>query len=515
MPALLGGYAAVIVPGFFAENAPALIAQIETTWQPVIARLRALSDETLVAASCYGTFVLGESGLLDGINATTTWWLQDQFRQRFPRVHLDADQALADGGRCLTAGAMTAHTELTLHVLRRLYGAALARQVGAIMLVDGAKTSQRPFMTLRKNFDDPLIQQAADWLATRAAQALIDANARRRATRKLPHLAPPLPGSGRNGAARLRAGPARRAGQGAAREHAPERRTDRRPGRLQRRLGLPSAVCQARRAEPGAVPATLPTRVSGPPLKNRIFFAMHTVITPHSFPASPTDSPLAASCQLLLVVADDWASTTACLHRFECAAPGAEWSPVDDAIEVSLGRSGLAWGIGLHRTVGTDSPRKREGDRRAPAGAFAITALFGNVDHQLARSAKLPYLAETRELKAIDDPASRHYNTIVEQSTLAEIDWNSHEDMLRADGRYAIGAVVAHNSPRPIPGAGSCIFIHVWQSQGVPTAGCTAGALADIEKLCAWLDGASSPVLVQLPRAEYARRRAAWALPAA
>lgn len=40
------------------------------------------------------------------------------------------------------------------------------------MLVDGAKTSQRPFMTLRKNFDDPLIQQAADWLATRAAQAL-------------------------------------------------------------------------------------------------------------------------------------------------------------------------------------------------------------------------------------------------------------------------------------------------------------------------------------------------------
>lgn len=172
MPATLSGYAAVIVPGFFAENAHALVAQVETTWQPIIARLRALPDETLVAASCYGTFVVGESGLLDGINATTTWWFQDQFRQRFPRVRLDADQALADGGRCLTAGAMTAHTELTLHVLRRLYGAALARQVGAIMLVDGAKASQRPFMTLRRNFDDPLIQQAADWLAARAAQSL-------------------------------------------------------------------------------------------------------------------------------------------------------------------------------------------------------------------------------------------------------------------------------------------------------------------------------------------------------
>ena len=180
MPAQLAGYSAVILPGFFAENADALIEQLRTTWQPVIERLRALPTETLVAASCYGTFVLAESGLLDGINATTTWWLQEQFRQRFPRVRLDADQALADGGRCLTAGAMTAHTDLSLHVLRRLFGAALARRVGAIMLVDGARTSQRPFMTLRRDFDDPLIQQAADWLAARAAhevspQALADA----------------------------------------------------------------------------------------------------------------------------------------------------------------------------------------------------------------------------------------------------------------------------------------------------------------------------------------------------
>ena len=238
-------------------------------------------------------------------------------------------------------------------------------------------------------------------------------------------------------------------------------------------------------------------------------------MTPNPFSASTTDSPLATSRQLLLVVADDWASTTARLRRFERALPGAEWSPFGDAIDVSLGQSGLAWGIGLHREVSAAGPAKREGDRRAPAGAFAITALFGKADGELARSAKLPYLAATGELKAIDDPASRHYNRIVDQSTLAEIDWVSHEDMLRSDERYAIGAVVAHNSPWPIAGAGSCIFIHVWQSEGVPTAGCTAGALSDITELCAWLDGAASPVLVQLPRAEYVRHQAAWALPAA
>jgi transcriptional regulator GlxA family with amidase domain len=72
-----------------------------------------------------------------------------------------------DGGRVLTAGAMTAHTDLSLHVLRRLFGAELVRSVGSIMLVDGVRSSQRPFMALPRYFADPLAQQAADWLAQR------------------------------------------------------------------------------------------------------------------------------------------------------------------------------------------------------------------------------------------------------------------------------------------------------------------------------------------------------------
>ena len=172
LPESLERYAAIILPGFFAEDVASLSGQLQTVWQPAIARLRALGPDTLAAASCYGTFVLAESGLLDGRRATTTWWLQAAFRQRYPRVELDADLALADGGNVITAGAMTAHTDLSLHVLRRLYGAALARNVGGIMLVDGARTSQRPFMALQRVFADPLVQQAADWMAQHCADNL-------------------------------------------------------------------------------------------------------------------------------------------------------------------------------------------------------------------------------------------------------------------------------------------------------------------------------------------------------
>ena len=172
LPDTLASYAAVILPGFFALDIEHLAMLLRTVWPPVIERLRALPAETLVSASCYGTFVLAESGLLDGMEATTTWWKEAEFRTRYPAIRLDADRALVDGGRCLTAGAMTAHTDLTLHVLRRLYGAELAHKVAGIMLVDGARTSQRPFMALPRSFADSLVQQAADWLAAHSEEPL-------------------------------------------------------------------------------------------------------------------------------------------------------------------------------------------------------------------------------------------------------------------------------------------------------------------------------------------------------
>lgn len=222
-------------------------------------------------------------------------------------------------------------------------------------------------------------------------------------------------------------------------------------------------------------------------------------------------SPLVCARQLVLVVAPAWHSTSAELRRFERQNLSADWQQTGAAFKVSLGKSGLAWGRGVHREMAAGAAAKREGDGCAPAGVFAITELFGYADQLVG--AKLPYRSATSDLKCIDDPASSHYNQIVDQGTLDEIDWQSHEDMLRCDERYEIGAVVAHNSLQPVPGAGSCIFIHVWQSEGVPTAGCTAGALPEIAELCNWLDGTAAPLLVQLPQSEYLRFKDEWALP--
>ncbi|MEJ2405160.1 MAG: helix-turn-helix domain-containing protein [Candidatus Thiodiazotropha sp.] len=176
LPRQLTGFDAVILPGFFAEDTNELFEKQADQWQPAIQCLRKLPLTTHIAASCYGTFVLAETGLLDGRRATSTWWLRSVFEARYPKIKLNVDQALIDGDRLITAGAMTAHIDLSLHLLRRLKGDTLTRQVGSIMLIDEARSSQLPFMALQRRFADILIDKAISHMEAHMSDPLSSDN---------------------------------------------------------------------------------------------------------------------------------------------------------------------------------------------------------------------------------------------------------------------------------------------------------------------------------------------------
>lgn len=103
----------------------------------------------LLSASCSSTFMLAESGILDGVRATTSWWLGPTFRARYPAVTLVEDELLVDVGTILTAGAALAHTDLMIHLVRRHAGASLAEACSRYLTFDDTRRSQNQFRVVQ------------------------------------------------------------------------------------------------------------------------------------------------------------------------------------------------------------------------------------------------------------------------------------------------------------------------------------------------------------------------------
>ena len=123
----------------------------------------------LTATACIGTFVLAEAALLDGEEATTTWWLSPLFRQRYPRVRLDESRIIVQSNAVVTAGAALSHLDLALALIRRA-SPELANLTARYLVVD-ERTSQSIYsIPNHLAHADPLIQQFERWARGRLTE---------------------------------------------------------------------------------------------------------------------------------------------------------------------------------------------------------------------------------------------------------------------------------------------------------------------------------------------------------
>jgi transcriptional regulator GlxA family with amidase domain len=125
VPALATGTPEVLVPALARPDVRKAQAQL----------LKWHAEGAQIAASCIGTFLLAETGLLDDREATTTWWLAPLFRQRYPKVLLDESRMLVPSDRGVTGGAAMGHLDLTLWLIRKT-SPELATLVSRYLLAD-------------------------------------------------------------------------------------------------------------------------------------------------------------------------------------------------------------------------------------------------------------------------------------------------------------------------------------------------------------------------------------------
>ena len=123
---------------------------------------------TTMAAACIGTFVLAESGLLDGERATTTWWLAPMFRQRYPRVRLDESNMIVNSGRTVTAGAALSHVDLALWLVRRV-SPEIAALTARYLIIDSRPAQSAYALADHLAHADPVVQRFEHWARERLA----------------------------------------------------------------------------------------------------------------------------------------------------------------------------------------------------------------------------------------------------------------------------------------------------------------------------------------------------------
>ena len=138
----------------------------------------------VTATACVGTFVLAESSLLDGEEATTNWWLSPLFRQRYPQVRLDDSRLVVQSNAVLTAGAALSHLDLALTLIRRA-SPELASLTAKYLVTDERSSQSIYSIPDHLAHADPLILNFERWARGRLAEGFsLDQAAEELATSK-------------------------------------------------------------------------------------------------------------------------------------------------------------------------------------------------------------------------------------------------------------------------------------------------------------------------------------------
>ncbi len=131
--------------------------------------LRAAHDAgTPVAVACTSTFLLAQAGVLDGLPATTSWWLGPVFRAHYPKVHLDEDRTLVSCGGVTTAGAAFAHIDLALSMVVSR-SPAVADLVSRHLLLDARPSQAMYAMPALMAGYHPLVAAFERWVRAHLA----------------------------------------------------------------------------------------------------------------------------------------------------------------------------------------------------------------------------------------------------------------------------------------------------------------------------------------------------------
>jgi transcriptional regulator GlxA family with amidase domain len=157
----------VVVPGLDDDLVPSFTRN--RSWVPWIAKWHAAGAR--IATSCTGAFLAADAGVLDGKEATTHWIAADAFRRHFPRVLLRPERMIVDAGDVISSGGATTFLSLVIYLTERYGSHDRAVLAAKVMLVDGERRSQLPYVAFgpARDHADQLIHRVQSFMEAHLA----------------------------------------------------------------------------------------------------------------------------------------------------------------------------------------------------------------------------------------------------------------------------------------------------------------------------------------------------------
>lgn len=130
----------------------------------------------LLCSACSGLFLLAETGLFDGRQATVHWLYAEAFSRVFPQVSLQPERVLVVDGQheeLVTSGASMTWHDLMLYLIARHVGATAAQTIARSFALQWHHDGLAPYIVFQRRTDhgDAAIAEAQSWLATHFALA--------------------------------------------------------------------------------------------------------------------------------------------------------------------------------------------------------------------------------------------------------------------------------------------------------------------------------------------------------
>ena len=155
----------LLIPGIMINDESELNSHIKQ-WPEIIQSLTSARSKFIkIISFCTSAFLLAESNLLQGLNATTAWWLEKAFMERYPKTKLQISSTYVDNDSITCVGSAQLYQDFCLQLIESMTHYDIANKVSSYTMVDYHRKSQlpysRPWLT---HSHEPFIDNAQKWI---------------------------------------------------------------------------------------------------------------------------------------------------------------------------------------------------------------------------------------------------------------------------------------------------------------------------------------------------------------